>query len=202
MSWLYERYTKVSKENGTILVQKNFGQWRVLVKDAVQTSPYTATMFTDAFKRVSAKVGPHQIRTALMVGLGGGSAIKPLHTTFADCTLTAIECDSEMIAIAQDLNLYKPFPFPTIIHADARDAVSRMHERFDLIILDIFCPQNPLPPSVSKTFLQAAQKLLQPDGLLMANVSGQAAQLKEIRGVFDYSETWKFRYNNLGMFWN
>ena len=121
MSWLYERFSVMSDTGEIVTATREFGQWTVRFPRAIQTSAYTNAMWADAFYKVNDMQSPE----VLILGLGGGGAVKELHQKFHDCRLTAVERDSAMLQIARCLSLWSPYPAPECVHADAKEFLSR-----------------------------------------------------------------------------
>lgn len=199
MKWFRERHTRQSEKNERIDIARTFGVWEVVVNNTGQTTPYTHSMWEDAFIRL--KKRGNAARSVLMLGLGAGGQIKQLHQAFPGCTVTVVEYDPEMIRIAGELALHKPFPFPTILQGDARDVVQKLTAQYDLILVDLFHGEEPSPLTHSEPFLQHVRERLSPSGTLIINVYQKKEYLGAAQQIFPNKELWTFRQNHLGAFW-
>ncbi len=158
-------------------------------------------MWVDAFKRLRAQLPRKEIKNVLMLGLGAGGQIGTIHKTFPYCTLTVVEYDKEMVQLAHETQLYKPFPFPNVLLGDAKDVVPTIQDSFDLIILDLFAGPEPSSLGHDEQFIQQLRERLTPKGLLLINVYQRAEYLETAKQIFAHSDIWKFQLNNMGAFW-
>lgn len=197
-----KRFTRSSKKNGNIFVYKDlFGPWQVSVDNTGQTTQYTYAMWVDLFKRLQPLFKTRQTKRILMLGLGAGGQIATLHDQFPDSSLTVVEYDEEMAALTQELGLYKPHPFPTLLLGDAKDVVPSISEQFDLIIIDLFAGEEPSPLGADEKFLEAIRARLTSRGVLLMNVYKRKEYLETAAKFFENNQIWMFRLNNLGAFW-
>lgn len=199
MKWFWERYKRQSNKNEHIEIVRNIGVWEVVVNNTGQTTRYTNTMWKQALSRQ--KKSSASVRKALMLGLGAGGQIKQLHNAFPNCEVTVVEYDPEMIAIAKELELYKPFPFPQVIEGDAGEIVPTLKEIYDLILVDLFHGSEPSPLAQDTEFLQTLKKILSPNGTVLINVYEKKEYLEVAKKIFPHSTAWTYRYNHLGAFW-
>src|SRR5260370_10251112 len=101
-----------------------------------------------AYERVMAldvAVAPKP-RSALLLGLGGGTMMRFLSAYFPDCALTIIEHDPAVLALAR-----RHFHVDHAIElADAVEFVAATEARFDAIFVDIYvgAPSHGPPPPV------------------------------------------------------
>ena len=202
MSLFRKYFTRTSEKNGAIQVYKDmFGPWEVSVDDCGQTTSYTYAMWVNAFKRLRTQLPKNNVKKVLMLGLGAGGQIGTINKTFPHCTLTAVEYDKEMVQLAHETQLYKPFPFPNVLLGDAKDVVPTIQDSFDLIILDLFAGPEPSPLGHDEQFIGQLRERLTPKGLLLINVYQRAEYLETAKRLFTNSSLWQFRLNNLGAFW-
>lgn len=123
-----------SKINGEITVVSQFGQNSISVENLTQTGPVIDGLWKFAVKKVLArKITPENI---LVLGIGGGSIIKILRTSFPQAKISGIEIDKKMIDIAKkyfNLDKYNA----SIIVDNAFNYLSKNKQKFDLVIVDI-----------------------------------------------------------------
>lgn len=197
--WVLQKFSRPSEKNGSIAVSQSLGQWSVVVRGCEQTTPYTNAMWADAFSRVCQESAA-PIRRVLMLGLGAGGALKEMYKQFVGCTITAIEHDPQMILLAEDLALYKPYPKPTFVQADAADALASLEGEFDLIVVDLFTGEEPPAFIAQELFIAAVAKRLTSAGHLLVNAYKRAEYLDAIESAYGSSRRWTYRYNFLGLF--
>src|SRR3989338_72479 len=195
--WIFERKEFVSEKNGIIVCQRTLGRWHVSVNGTGQTSAYTTNMWRRALRHIPKKT---PIRTVLVLGLGAGGDIEPISKRFPDCRITSIEYDPIMIELADKLHLFTSEHHPTIICGDARAVLPTLTQKFDLILLDIFCGKDPSPLIEDAHFIAEIQHVLAPNGYLMANVYRKYEYLKTIGDTLSCYETWQYKLNHLGLF--
>ena len=200
MSWFFEIRERHSDKNGLIRARRDFGTWNVSVENCGQTSPYLDEMWGDAFNRAEAYFGMQSIKSVLMLGLGAGGEVAKIRKRFPNSKLTVVEYDEEMIALAKELKLYKPAPFPEIICDDAATAVPELKGEYDLIIVDMF--KGPAPSALSKdaAFLSALASKLSRTGFMLVNVYKGAELFPHIAKHFLMLKQWKFEFNHIGFF--
>jgi spermidine synthase len=200
--FLMKYFTRASTKNGNIAVYKPLlGPWQVSVKDCGQTTLYTNAMWVNAFKRLRPLFHKRRVERVLMLGLGAGGQIKTINEAFPGSALTVVEYDEQMVALARELELYRPYPFPHVILDDAKNAVHALDEQFDLIILDLFDGPEPSPLAEDEVFMTRLMSLLSPQGVMLANVYQRAEYLSLPQQLYANSNIWKFRLNTLGAFW-
>jgi len=200
MKWLSEKSTHISDKNGKIEVRRDFGAWQVIVDGCGQTTSYTRAMWNDAFRRVARFRHASNLKRILILGLGAGGQIRPLHQHFPQCDITAVEHDPTMIGLAWELKLYEPYPFPLIIKGDATEVLQDIPRPFDLIILDLFRGSEPSSLINDEHFIDELRNRLAPQGLLAINVYTKPDYLETAKKIFPWHGLWKFKANYIGLF--
>lgn len=196
MSWFYERLHKKSLGGADIFALRLFGRWSVRFDRAIQTNSYTDTMWTDAF----AKIPMHQNMHILVLGLGGGGAIKEVYECFPHSTVTAVEYDPAMIAIAKHASMWAPYKAPAIVEDDAENAIKKMTGTFDLVIVDLFDDVGISPLLRSKLFWAALETRLSNAGVLLVNFASFLDTTKIFIELFPSAKTWHYKQNLLGLY--
>ncbi|MEW7290708.1 fused MFS/spermidine synthase [Aquimarina sp. 2304DJ70-9] len=106
----------------------------------------------------------------LLLGLGGGSAIKSLNNRFNyKGKITAVEIDATVIQIAKDEFDLKENKHLSIINDDALHYVENCKRHYDLIIIDIFIDQTVPEPFYEEKFWEHILQLLKPTGNILFN---------------------------------
>ncbi len=119
------------------------------------------------------KIGFRQIKSMkkiLVLGVAGGSVIKTLNEEIRfKGTITGVEIDPEIIKVANSYFHLNKIPNLTIVIADAFEFVLQTHEKYDLIIVDIF--QDTKMPSFlfENFFTEKLCALLQNKGYIIFN---------------------------------
>lgn len=130
-------------------------------------------------------------KSALHLGLGGGSIPRWLHNQFPHIQQTVIEQNSAVIDAAQRF-----FEFPVdkrlnVIRADATKIIKKLNSEFDLIFLDAFGEYG-VPDEMTHTdYLQDLSCCLNSDGWLVGNLWTITGDFMERR------EQWKSTFNQL-----
>lgn len=171
-----------SKINQEILVREIFGKKSIVVGDAEQTGGTIIGMWERAINKLpnqqiiqstNQRKNKLQIKTCLVLGLGGGDVIRSLIKRYPDIRITCVEIDPVMKEI---YDKYFQFPFKTsktpvnIIIDDAlRWVIQRHNQKFDLIAVDLYIGK--LNPALASTisFLTAVKKLLANNGSVIYN---------------------------------
>ena len=190
----FHRQPVDSSKNGQITLRKFFGKTELLVDGFDQSTKYTEIMWRQAVR----KVPKGNIKTVLMLGLGGGSAIKNLQRHFHDCQITVVEWDAKMIALYKEIH---PNNSPiTIIYGDAMTVVPALTTNYDLVMIDLFKGNKTPDGLADDEMISAIKNVIAPNGycLLNAFVSLNLPPLfsKHLTEV----EHWQYKYNQLFLY--
>lgn len=191
LQWCYSRTERHSEKNGTILIHHFFGSIEICVGGCYQSGPYIDRLFKTVLKRIPRS---HPVKQVLLLGLGGGGAIRELHKRFPHAKITAIEYDPVMVDIAEHVYLHaKDLTSTEIILADARDVLPGWNKTFDLILVDLFIGKSVSPLIETDVFLERLAPCLKSDGYLAVNFF---LQKKTVSPVFDrfFSRWYNVRY--------
>jgi spermidine synthase len=200
MKWFFEKYIQPSEKNGPITVRRWFGKWSIYVDGYDNTSPYLQKIWQTLFEKFTISTERTTVKNILMLGLGAGGEIKTLYKLFPRCKITVVEYDQTMIALAKKMALYKPFPAPHIIYADAAEAVLQLSGHYNIIIIDIFKGIEPSPLSCNKDFLKKLHSLLSDNGFLFVNIFKKRVDyLEPAQKVFRSVRSWTYEYNTFGI---
>jgi spermidine synthase len=178
-----------SKHNG-LLVVNELGE--VFAYGTKQTSMRYGLMWGDALARANLNA---DVQSVLMLGLAGGGALAPIHQLYPAAKVVAVEYDPTMVEVAHELLLDAPFPFPQVIIADAEEALQKITERYELILVDIFVGSKPSPLISSGAFWAAVRARLAPGGCVVLNVAGDYAKTLEAQKHFARSASWQYSAN-------
>jgi len=146
-----------------IKVKKFLWQTSVWVGGFQQSGPLVKKLWKNALDVIARNVVTKQsYKSILILGLGCGSAIKPLRQKFPDCHITGIEINSEMIEIGQKYFNLDKVPNLKIKICDARKFISKTKQKFDLILMDIYSGGQ-------EQQIKIPQKILSKKGLIIFN---------------------------------
>ncbi|MBI4099638.1 class I SAM-dependent methyltransferase [Candidatus Microgenomates bacterium] len=121
-----------SKINGLIRVSKYRGQYSLWVGGFEQSGPvYVAKVWKKALEKVSGTP-----KTALILGLGGGTLVGLLTQNWPNTKITGVEIDPVMIALGKKYFGLGEYKNLKIIRADARKY--RPTRPFDLVLADAY----------------------------------------------------------------
>lgn len=111
-----------------------------------------------------------QIRRVLMIGIGGGSALKQFLANYPDVTIDAVEVDPLVVKVAREHFGVKDDPRLRMHVADGRVFLKRSRETWDLIVVDVVTTSrygDTLPPHlVTREFFTEAAGHLSERGVL------------------------------------
>ncbi|HVM16509.1 MAG TPA: fused MFS/spermidine synthase [Gaiellaceae bacterium] len=111
-----------------------------------------------------------QADSLLMVGLGGGSAMKRLSRDFPGMELKAVEIDPVVVEVARE-----HFALPPEVDVevdDGRRYLLREERRWDVIGLDAYYSDSIPFHLATREFLELVRDRLEPGGVVVANVIG------------------------------
>ncbi len=197
MSWFFESKNYKSEKNGTIHCTRFLGNWKIVVDGVQQTSLTMTGIWRKVFKQIPKK---SKIKNVLILGFGGGGTIEEIYKKFGDARVTVVEYDEVMVEISKKLHLFKKNHTPRIIIADAYEALNKLDEKFDLIIIDLFSGGEPSALLKNEIFLKSLQRVLGRRGHLLINVFLKKDYLENIRNYFSKTSHLKIRFNNIGLY--
>ncbi len=128
-------------------------------------------------------------RHLVMVGLGGGSIPKFCYRHFPAMQITAIEIDADVIAMRNEFCIPADDERFRIVHADGAKYISRLPLPADVVLVDAFDPEGIAPALAKGDFYDRAAASLNPEGLLVMNLSGRrdrfVPHIERIREAFE-----------------
>jgi spermidine synthase len=131
-----------------------------------------------------------QTASVLEIGLGGSSTSQYLHAHVPTLSITCVEIDPEVIALAKKYFGLRPDRRLQVVAMDGRLHLNRNRKTYDMILVDAyrgtFVPEHLL----SKEFFALAKSRLNPGGVMVQNVEPSTmlydAAIATIRSVFDH----------------
>lgn len=160
----YQVYTTRSSYNGEIIVSSVFGQNSISVENLTQTGPIVEIIWKKALKKVHKK----EIQNILVLGVGGGSILKVIRSTYKDANIVGIEIDKKMIDIGK--KYFKLNSFNTVINIkDAFEFVKKDRDKYDLILIDLLIGRNHPEKLSSEEFFKNINRRLSKSGTVVIN---------------------------------
>lgn len=200
MNWFFEKSARASARNGELIIFRRLGRWEVIANGSQQTGNRLNDIWRDAVGRTVPfleKENP----SVLILGFGAGGMLKDLYKRTPNCRITAVEHDPVMISLAKESGLSGTNLHPVIIEGDAGDVVHKLDEKFDLIVVDLFCGAEPSPLLRDGRFLSELRSKTLPGGAILVNVFRSGHLLDFIDDFFPRKERWKYKDNWLGAFY-
>jgi spermidine synthase len=114
-----------------------------------------------------------ELKTALVLGLGGGSMHHLLSKKFPGIHITSVEIDKVMVEVARNYFSLEDIPNHRIIVDDALKVIALPEEyglplnSFQAVIVDIFCGQKYPDLGASGNFFASVKNLVVPGGLVI-----------------------------------
>lgn len=156
-----------SRYNSDIRVVREWAGLKLLVNGSRQSGPYIKNLWERALRTFTLE--RQSFPSILVLGVGGGTVIELLATWYPGATITAVDIDSTMIAIAKGYFGIGNVPNVRLIQADAKIFVNKKVKPFDLIIVDLFIGRE-IPAFVTKgSFYRDLKRLLMPRGSIILN---------------------------------
>lgn len=109
-------------------------------------------------------------KSALILGLGGGSLVRYFHHHLPHMQQTVIEIDQDVIELAQEYFAIPETKKINLIHADCADYLATTEQQFDVIISDIYSNEELPGILLSSQFHQKVYQCLNPEGVFIANI--------------------------------
>jgi spermidine synthase len=130
-------------------------------------------------------------RSALVIGLGGGTIPSFLRKRFPGLKIDAVDIDPGVVEVAKS---HFGFREDERMHAhveDGRRFVEQTRERYDLVFLDGFGADSVPAHLTTREFLAGVRRILTPGGVVIGNVWGRGvnrlydSMVKTYRSVYD-----------------
>ena len=122
-------------------------------------------------------------RSALLIGVGGGSILRALAQSRPAMQVDAVDIDAGVLRIAGEYFGLVAGPRLRLHVADGRDFVAAARARgatYDAVLLDAFDAEGIPPALFSAAFLRDVRGLLTPGGVFLANTfAASATQARE-----------------------
>ncbi|MBC7500693.1 MAG: transferase spermidine synthase [Herminiimonas sp.] len=124
----------------------------------------------------------------MMVGLGGGSLAKYCHRRLPAANITVLEIDADVVALRTDFLVPPDDHRFRICCIDAIEFIRSSPFAVDVVLLDGFDADGMVEGLNSETFFRDCAAMINPGGVLVANLWGSAADnglaLKQLQTIF------------------
>ena len=159
-----------SDVNKLITVEVSRNKYRLTVNNYWQSGIYIERLLRLAFRQL--KDTKIMIKQVLLLGVGGGSAVKIINEYCSPYLITGVELDSVMIDLGKKyFNLEKEKNFKPVIKDAAKYVRDYKGPLFDLVIMDIFIGCD-LPSScLNMKFVKNIERIMKNKGIFICNLS-------------------------------
>jgi spermidine synthase len=125
-------------------------------------------------------------KSALLLGLGGGSLAKYIHHRLHGCRLEAVDANPDVISIARaHFELPEDDARLTVTLGDAAAHVAgRAGDPVDLLLVDVYDERRQVPACATAAFFAAAAAALSRDGVCAVNFWSNAPEYPIYRDRF------------------
>lgn len=116
-------------------------------------------------------------RHIVMIGLGGGSLAKYCFQNVPEARITALELDGDIIALRDEFLVPEDDERFRVVHTDALAYLATTSDKADVILHDGFDADGLAPSLGTEAFYRLCFAALEPDGILVSNLWGDAGDL-------------------------
>ena len=159
-----------SPYNRHIRVNQEWGRMKLLVNGSPQSGAYIGKLWKSAFHHFS--IGSYKLSSALVLGVGGGTVMTLLSSSFPGIKQTCVDIDKVILDIAKKYFFIHSIQNSKLIQADAKTYVKQLVGRkkmYDSIIIDLSIGGR-IPTFIErKEFIQLINSLLSPKGFVCLN---------------------------------
>jgi spermidine synthase len=128
------------------------------------------------------------VKSILLLGLGGGSLAKYCRRHLPQAEITAVEANADVLALRQEFRIPPDDDRFRVVLGDAGAVVASSRQQFDVLLVDAFDRQGFAASVGEQGFYALARQRLEARGVLVANLVGEAperrAHLELIRQAF------------------
>lgn len=143
-------------------------------------------------------------RSALVIGLGGGSLVKQLWRDHPELHIDAVEIDAEVVDVARELFGLPEDPRIAVYVSEGRSFVDASIDSYDMIFVDAYDDDRMPLLLTTEEFMQRARARLGTDGVIAYNVIGAVSGMlsKPLRRLHKtagnvWRNVWLFRVASL-----
>jgi spermidine synthase len=155
-------------------------------------APFDTDFEYPAYLHTPLALKPDAART-LVIGLGGGSAVKRMWRDYPEMRLDVVELDPEIVEVA---HRYFELPYDERIRVfvdDGRAFLETCAETYDIVIVDAFDEDRVPRALTTEEFMRLTRDRLAPDGVIAYNFIGAPSG--------DHSKPFRGLYRTLSNIW-
>lgn len=136
------------------------------------------------------KIDLKNIKSILLLGLGGGSVIETLRNDFSySKQITAVDIDPVIIEIAKNEFNLNSFDQLEIVCEDALQFMKTNQRHFDLIIIDLFIDIEVPKPFMKLSFWQDVVNASSTNGSILFNGPLEKSKSKSLNDIITFLKT-------------
>lgn len=174
--------------NGKIEIVEQFGKKSIKVQGLEQSGPMVEKIWEEGIKKI--RNLKFEIRNGLILGLGGGSAVKLINKHFPQARILGIEIDPVMIKLGKKYLGLDETRNLKIVVADVFDwlpeADDANHQtQFDLILVDLYLGRKRSEKMITEDFLRKVKSLLSQKGTVIFNFLKRKNKKLEFQKILD-----------------
>ena len=197
MHRLFSYRTVHSEKNGKIEIKNWLFRKYVMVDGYEESGLYLEKMWRNAVFRVRTEAC---VQRVLLLGLGGGSALNPIHMQFPDAKITVIDWDPAMVEISRKLKLFDDHIRPEILVGDAVQVLKELDKRYDLILIDLFKGSKPESRRSTPEMIASIAGATTPTGSIILNAFKNKERIEIFAQRLEQVSSWRCRHNHLARF--
>ena len=160
--------TYQSQYNGEVKVIEQFGQRKIYAGGLLQSGSIIKQLWQKPLSQIKNK----KIKTALILGFGGGTAAQLLSQIYPSSQITGIEIDPVMIEIYQEF--FNPVedndccPLK-LINDDCFHWIKKCKHKYDLVLVDLYQGHDIPKQLYTRSFIHNLKLIMQENGILLIN---------------------------------
>jgi spermidine synthase len=157
--------------NRDIRVLEEKGKYKLLVDGSRQSGEYILKLWQEALCTFGIIPSP-DIRSILLLGVGGGTLIHLLHALYPDALISGVDVDARMIDIGKKYFGLGKVGGLTLTVADAKEfllGAVAAKKQWDMVVVDLFVGAA-IPAFVGEErFIRDLKRIMAPKGILLIN---------------------------------
>ena len=169
-------HKETSLINGEIEVVEQFGKRSIRVENLEQSGPMVEKIWEKALRELLITHYSLPITKVLILGLGGGSALKVINKHFPKAKILGLEVDPIMVKLGKKYLGLSEYKNLEIKIADVfkwlqDKKLSGLNHltKFDLILVDLYLGRKIPKKMMTEEFLKKIKKLLSKNGIVIFN---------------------------------
>ncbi|MGY0391004.1 spermidine synthase [Bizionia sp. KMM 8389] len=190
LSYIYPITKKVTSDiNGILEITWYNGKKHLNSKNANYSYGSLQRILKFGLEQINLK-NTHNI---LLLGLGGGSVIETLQKDYNYTkTITAVDIDPQIIAVANSEFGIKTSENLNIVCDDAFQFLNKTTDTFDLIIIDLFIDTTVPDKFLKLDFWESIIKKKTPNGTILFNASLETDISEKLKHIISYLKSHMF----------